>query len=54
MAAPALEPLRDLRLYWSATALTAKFLPIVKRATDKVGLAQQYNADVGKGRASVW
>ncbi len=33
----------------TSAALTAKFLPIVKRATDKVGLAQQYNAYVGKG-----
>ena len=33
----------------TSPALTAKFLPIVKRATDKVGLAQQYNAFVGKG-----
>jgi len=47
--APALAPLRDRRLYWLATALTAKFMPIVTRATDKLGLAQQYNADTGKG-----
>ena len=33
----------------TSAALTARFLPIVKRATDKVGLAQQYNAYVGKG-----
>ncbi len=33
----------------TSAALSAKFLPIVKHATDKVGLAQQYNAFVGKG-----
>lgn len=33
----------------TSAALTVKFLPIVKRATDKVGLAQKYNAYVGKG-----
>lgn len=31
--------------------LTERFLPIVKRATDKVGLAQQYNAIAGRGVA---
>ena len=31
--------------------LTKRFLPIVKRATDKVGLAQQYNAIAGQGVA---
>lgn len=30
------------------TALTAKFLPIVKKNTDKVGLAQRYNDLAGK------
>ena len=33
------------------TPLTQRFLPIVKRATDKVGLAQQYNAIAGQGVA---
>ena len=28
-----------------------RFLPIVKRATDRVGLAQQYNALAGQGAA---
>jgi hypothetical protein len=31
--------------------LTQRFLPIVKSATDKVGLAQQYNALAGQGAA---
>lgn len=31
--------------------LSKRFLPIVKRATDKVGLAQQYNAIAGQGVA---
>ena len=31
--------------------LTQRFLPIVKRATDKVGLAQQYNSIAGQGVA---
>jgi uncharacterized protein DUF4197 len=31
--------------------LAQRFLPIVKRATDKVGLAQQYNAIAGQGAA---
>ena len=31
--------------------LAKRFLPIVKRATDKVGLAQQYNAIAGQGVA---
>ena len=31
--------------------LTQRFLPIVKGATDKVGLAQQYNALAGEGAA---
>jgi hypothetical protein len=31
--------------------LTTRFLPIVKRATDKVGLAQQYNSIAGQGVA---
>jgi hypothetical protein len=31
--------------------LAQRFLPIVKRATDKVGLAQQYNAIAGQGVA---
>ena len=29
--------------------LTARFLPIVKKATDRVGLAQQYNSIAGQG-----
>jgi hypothetical protein len=29
--------------------LTARFLPIVKKATDRVGLAQQYNSLAGQG-----
>ncbi len=31
------------------TSLQAKFLPIVKKTTDKAGLAQQYNQLAGKG-----
>lgn len=31
------------------TPLAAKFLPVVKRATAKVGLAQKYNAIAGQG-----
>jgi hypothetical protein len=31
--------------------LTQRFLPIVKRATDRVGLAQQYNSLAGRGAA---
>jgi len=31
------------------TRLTERFLPIVKQATDRVGLAQQYNALAGQG-----
>jgi hypothetical protein len=31
--------------------LTKRFLPIVKRATEKVGLAQQYNSLAGQGAA---
>jgi hypothetical protein len=31
--------------------LTQRFLPIVKKATDKAGLAQQYNALAGQGAA---
>jgi len=31
--------------------LTKRFLPIVKKATEKVGLAQQYNAIAGQGAA---
>ncbi len=33
----------------SSPALTVKFLPIVKQATDKVGLAQQYNGYAAQG-----
>jgi uncharacterized protein DUF4197 len=33
------------------TQLTQRFLPIVKQATDRVGLAQQYNALAGQGVA---
>ncbi len=33
------------------TPLSQRFLPIVKRSTDKVGLAQQYNAIAGQGAA---
>jgi hypothetical protein len=33
------------------TPLAQRFLPIVKRATDRVGLAQQYNAIAGQGVA---
>ena len=35
----------------SREQIRAKFLPIVKQATDKVGLAQQYNAIAGQGVA---
>lgn len=31
------------------TQLSARFLPIVKRVTDRVGLAQQYNSLAGQG-----
>lgn len=31
------------------TQLNARFLPIIKRATDQVGLAQQYNSLAGQG-----
>jgi hypothetical protein len=33
----------------TAAALAAKFLPIVKQATDRVGLAQKYNQFAGEG-----
>ncbi|HET9700789.1 MAG TPA: DUF4197 domain-containing protein [Burkholderiales bacterium] len=33
------------------TPLAKKFLPIVKQATDKVGLAQQYNSLAGQARS---
>ena len=33
------------------TQLTQRFLPIVKRATDRVGLAQQYNSLAEQGAA---
>ena len=33
------------------TQLTERFLPIVKKATDRVGLAQQYNSIAGQGAA---
>lgn len=33
----------------TSTQLTQRFLPIVKEATDRVGLAQQYNALAGQG-----
>lgn len=33
------------------TQLTQRFLPIVKKATDRVGLAQQYNSLAGQGAA---
>lgn len=33
----------------TSSALRSKFLPVVKRATDQVGLAQQYNALAQKG-----
>lgn len=33
----------------TATPLAAKFLPIVKKATDRVGLAQKYNEFAGAG-----
>ncbi len=35
----------------TASQLTQRFLPIVKKATDRVGLAQQYNSIAGKGAA---
>jgi hypothetical protein len=35
----------------SREQIRAKFLPIVKQATDQVGLAQQYNAFAGKAAA---
>ena len=35
----------------SRDQIRAKFLPIVKQATDKVGLAQQYNAYAGRASA---
>lgn len=35
----------------SREQIRAKFLPIVKQATDKVGLAQQYNAFAGQAAA---
>ena len=33
----------------TAADLTKRFLPIVKKATDRVGLAQQYNSIAGQG-----
>jgi len=33
----------------TAAPLAVKFLPIVKRATDRVGLAQKYNQFAGEG-----
>jgi hypothetical protein len=36
----------------TAEPLAMKFQPIVKRATDKVGLAEKYNALAGKGLAA--
>lgn len=33
----------------TSAQLTQRFLPIVKNATDKVGLAQQYNSLAGQG-----
>jgi hypothetical protein len=33
----------------TATQLAQRFLPIVKKATDRVGLAQQYNSLAGQG-----
>lgn len=33
----------------TATPLTVKFLPIVKKATERVGLAQKYNQFAGQG-----
>jgi len=33
----------------TAAQLTQRFLPIVKKATDRVGLAQQYNSLAGQG-----
>lgn len=35
----------------TSSQLTQRFLPIVKKATDRVGLAQQYNTIAGKGAA---
>ena len=35
----------------TSTQLTQRFFPIVKTATDKVGLAQQYNSLAGQGAA---
>ena len=35
----------------TSDALKAKFLPVVKKTTDKLGLAQQYNALAEKGAA---
>jgi hypothetical protein len=35
----------------TSTQLSQRFLPIVKNATDKVGLAQQYNSLAGQGVA---
>jgi len=35
----------------TSTQLTQRFLPIVKKATDRVGLAQQYNSLAGQGAA---
>jgi hypothetical protein len=35
----------------TSAQLTQRFLPIVKNATDKVGLAQQYNSLAGQGAA---
>jgi hypothetical protein len=35
----------------TSTQLTQRFLPIVKKATDRVGLAQQYNSIAGQGAA---
>ena len=35
----------------TSAQLTKRFLPIVKKATDRVGLAQQYNSIAGQGAA---
>lgn len=35
----------------SREQIRAKFLPIVKQATDKVGVAQQYNAFAGQAKS---
>jgi hypothetical protein len=35
----------------TSAQLTQRFLPIVKKATDRVGLAQQYNSLAGQGAA---